>query len=95
MNIKYILEQEYQLADLRDTVLMLSGVECYNIADMETGELIIRGATAQDIIALGDRGVYGVRLTVPYGDICATLFVRFYGNEAEELKNYELIETKQ
>ena len=54
MNIKYILEQEYQLADLRDTVLMLSGVECYNIADMETGELIIRGATAQDIIALGD-----------------------------------------
>ena len=95
MNIKYILEQEYQLADLRDTVLMLSGVECYNIADMETGELIIRGATAQDIIALGDRGVYGVRLTVPYGYICATLFVRFYGNEAEELKNYELIETKQ
>ena len=94
MNIKYILEQEHNFADLHEVVAMLSGVEVYHIADAETGELIIKGATAQDIIALGDRGVYGVRLTNPYGDICATIFIRFYGNEAEDLKNYELIETK-
>lgn len=94
MNIKYILEQERNFAELHETVAMLSGVECYNIADFETGELIIKGATAQDILILGSRGVYGVRLTVSYGDICATIFVKFYGNEAEGLKNYELIETK-
>ena len=94
MNIKYILEQERNFVNLYEAVLMLSGVECYNIADFETGELIIKGATAQDILALGEHSVYGISLTVPYGDICATIFTRFYGNEAEDLKNYELIETK-
>lgn len=88
MNIRYIVAQERHFADLHEAVAMLSGVECYNIADYETGELIIKGATAQDIIALGDRGVYGINLTVPCGDICATIFVRFYGNEAKDLKNY-------
>lgn len=94
MNIKYILEKEHNFIDLKDAVEMLSGVEVYHISDYETGELIIKGATAQDIIALGDRNVYGVRLTVSHGDICAIIFIRFYGNEAEELKNYEFIETK-
>lgn len=88
MNIRYILDREQIFADLHEAVAMLSGVECYHIADYETGELIIRGATAQDIIALGDRGVYGISLSIPCGDICATMFVKFYGNEAEELKNY-------
>lgn len=88
MNIRYILDKEQIFADLHEAVVMLSGVECYHIADYETGEIIIKGATAQDIIALGDRGVYGINLTVPCGDICATMFVKFYGNEAEELKNY-------
>ena len=88
MNIKCILEQEHNFIDLSEAVVMLSGVEVYHIADFETGEIIIKGATAQDIIALSDRGVYGISLTVPYGDICATIFLKFYGNEAEDLKNY-------
>ena len=88
MNIRYIVEQEHNFIDLIEATVMLSGVEVYHIADYETGELIIKGATAQDIIALGNRGVYGINLTVPCGDICATMFVKFDGSEAEDLKNY-------
>lgn len=96
MNIKYILEKEHNFIDLKDAVEMLSGVEVYHIADYETGEIIIKGATAQDVIALGDRGVYGIRLTNPCGDICAVIFTKFYGAEASDLTHYEqLMQTKQ
>ena len=72
MDIKYILEKERNFIDLKDAVEMLSGVEVCHIADCETGEMVIRCATAQDVLALGDRGVYGIRLSV-YGGVCALL----------------------
>lgn len=88
MDIRYILDQEKLFTDVRDFVFSVTGISTYDIADHETGEVVICNATAQDILALGDRSLRAVNLSIVDNTIRATLFTSFYGAENVDLKNY-------
>lgn len=88
MDIRYILDQEKFFTDVRDFVFSVSGISIYDVADHETGEVVLCNATAQDLLCLGDRTLRGVSLSVVNGAIRATLFTSFYGAENVDLKNY-------
>lgn len=88
MDIRYILDQEKLFTDVRDFVFSVSGIGIYDVADHETGEVVLCNATAQDLLCLGDRTLRGVSLSVVNGAIRATLFTSFYGAENVDLKNY-------
>lgn len=88
MDIRYILDQDKLFTDVRDFVFSVTGIGIYDVADHETGEVVLCNATAQDLLCLGDRSLRGVSLSVVNGVIRATLFTSFYGAENVDLKNY-------
>lgn len=88
MDIRYILDQEKLFTDMSDFIFSVTGIGIYDVADHETGEVVLCNASAQDLLCLGDRMIYGVSLSVVNGVIRATLFTSFYGAENVDLKNY-------